>query len=172
MAWGQRSQGIDDILQRLHARDPGLQSLTLMRQRKLDGATVGNSAAVARQCHMLSKACANQAAAHAGPGAAFSNRCGLDALCWCGLCVQDVHRLCTALANNPHLTELSITAHTLDTACARHVADLLSSPVSHLKTISLGNSTLGDEAMAELCRGIAANSSLTSVDAEHKVRTH
>lgn len=68
------------------------------------------------------------------------------------------------------MTELSISAHALDVECAEKFAELLSSPSCHLKALSLGDSTFGDAAMTALCRGIASNTTLTSLDAEHKVR--
>ncbi len=83
---------------------------------------------------------------------------------------QDVQRLCSALASNLHVTELSISAHALDAECAEKFAELLSSPVCHLKALSLGDSTFGDQAMTALCKGIAGNTTLTALDAEHKVR--
>jgi hypothetical protein len=40
MVWGARNAGIEDLLQRLQTNDPKFTSLTLLRQRKLDGLQV------------------------------------------------------------------------------------------------------------------------------------
>lgn len=116
---------------------------------------------------------------------------------------QEVKKLCTALAKNTHIKELSLASHAISEESAAALADMLQHNASitsisecckqpiaasaafpcraaHVPSSTLtvlcqcwlagiGDSTFGDAGQVALCPGIAASSSLTSVDAEQKV---
>jgi hypothetical protein len=169
MVWGARNAGIDDLLQRLQANDPKLTSLTLLRQRKLDGLQVG-IAFVSRLMLGAQTTCE--------PPLQQTCVCSLVALQTQQGCkhtvrhvhtlltpVQDVERLCAALSSNTTLTELNITSHAIDPPSAAALARLLQSNTT-LHSLSIGTSSFGDEGVAALAPGVG---NLTSLNLEGKV---
>ncbi|KAL6746001.1 hypothetical protein V8C86DRAFT_2957973, partial [Haematococcus lacustris] len=81
--------------------------------------------------------------------------------------VNDVQRLCDALAQTPCLTELSLGSHALDAAQTAILASLLASTTS-LRSLTVGTSSFGDAGVLSLSPGLAASRSLTSLDLANK----
>lgn len=95
MAWGRsQPQGVDDLCKRLRENDPKLQSLVILRFRRLEDA--------------------------------------------------DVEALATALKQNSSCTELICSSHSVSLNGSVHLGRMLQHNKT-LQTISIGNSSWGDE---------------------------
>jgi len=79
---------------------------------------------------------------------------------------SDVEQISGALEGNEHCHELLASGHSLNELSCQRLARCLRLNKS-LKTLSLGDSTLGDRASI-LFDGLARNTSITSLDLEHK----
>jgi len=79
---------------------------------------------------------------------------------------SDVVQICGALEGNEFCTELVASGHSLSKESCELLAQLLGVNKA-LRILSLGDSSLGDEACI-LAKGLAKNTSLTSLDLEHK----
>lgn len=76
--------------------------------------------------------------------------------------------LCSALATNTALTELSCSCHPLSPASAARFGDALAANGA-LRSVSIGDSSFGDDGVRALVTGLAANTGLTRLDMECKV---
>ncbi|KAG2498821.1 hypothetical protein HYH03_003014 [Edaphochlamys debaryana] len=77
---------------------------------------------------------------------------------------DDVALLVRSMASNTHLTELYASSHPLTPAAAGLLGDMLAAPACPLRHLCAGDSSLGDEGVAALARGVGATKSLTSLD--------
>jgi len=79
---------------------------------------------------------------------------------------DDAMEICDALEVNSFCDEMLASGHPLSTTSCERLATMLRVNKT-LRTLSVGNSTLGDQACL-LFEGLAANTSLTALDLEHK----
>mmetsp|Transcript_87940 Transcript_87940/g.247064 ORF Transcript_87940/g.247064 Transcript_87940/m.247064 type:complete len:639 (-) Transcript_87940:131-2047(-) len=79
---------------------------------------------------------------------------------------EDAKEICDALDANTHCTELLASGHCLSDETCERLADMMRKTKT-LLTLSVGESSLGDRA-GMLFSGLAENTSLTSLDLEHK----
>jgi hypothetical protein len=82
---------------------------------------------------------------------------------------QDVAGLCDALRTNTALTELSCSCHPVPPPTAARFGAALAANAA-LRSVSIGDSSLGDAGLVAMADGLAANTGLTHLDCEHKVR--
>jgi hypothetical protein len=194
MVWGAGPRGLDDIVQRLHANDPKLASLTIMRFRRLDeqvrvcahqraapaplptsapfpraaGRAGVAGAAATRACAGVLRRAQRAPPAAADRGAPPPSALPLRPHPLPHPRPQDVAGLCDALRTNTALTELSCSCHPVPPpAAARFGAALAANGA--LRSVSIGDSSLGDAGLAAMAGGLAANTGLTHLDCEHKV---
>ena len=80
---------------------------------------------------------------------------------------EEASDVCAALRTNTSLTELYASGHPVDASIAAAFAEALAVN-SALRSLCIGDSELGDENLSALLPGVAASSSLTSLDLENK----
>jgi hypothetical protein len=135
MVWGSAAKGIDEFIDKLRQNNSKLTSLHILRFRRLDDAVR------VRSPQPLLFSGISSCMAH--KRGAF--RKSIETLQWnCAAALQGVQSLCSALRENQHLTELTCSSHSISRSAAAAFGDMLATNTS-LRTISIGNSTLGDE---------------------------
>jgi hypothetical protein len=80
----------------------------------------------------------------------------------------EVRKLCKALVGNTVLRELYASNHSVSPEVAAEIGEMLASNAT-LTSICIGDSSLGDEGVAALSKGLTASRSLQALDLEGKV---
>lgn len=168
MAWGAR-RGVDDLVARVRAGDPGLTSLTVLRGRAFGDAECGALAAALRGNAALTELTAF--GHHVGPGALAELAAAVPHSALTTLSVGDGglgDAGAAALAPAaPALAALDLEARGVGAEGARALADALvaAGDGSALRALQLARNPLGDGGAAALCAaGGAALASLTDLD--------